>query len=428
MTTKDELLFLKSDQCGTLYYHNVYSFYDEPLIFSALNEFDQLFFCYSLGCDETHDRWIIVPTSQDKINQLEQKDIPIIKMMRSNAQSKVIHINIDLNSSAASESMEFFRKLDYLMPSDDVFIRENINYDGKRNFSHRLSIDKLSGAEIASETLNQVSERFVEFCRSYLNKHDILVQFFPKDAVPGSFVYRLKASSGDEEQFRSTGYELLSNISSSEIFTQSLQEQEVDLRVVRKLFDLIGTKNIKVQLVDVASTQTILNLEPEYIENMIPVIDDMLDTYLDSSMVPQADNLERVKLYLNLVNESRIVTPEKLGIALRQVSYYRDACSHLSLINDYLFLTPLGSKVAASEDMLEWIPILQRQFEESDCGNKWMLNQKVDSILDIDEDSAGKFLIDNCNGLSDKTSLRRARTLTSWVKNFKEIAEIALKQ
>lgn len=62
-------------------------------------------------------------------------------------------------------------------------------------------------------------------------------------------------------------------------------------------------------------------------------------------MVPQADSLERIRLYLNIVDRNRVVTAKELGVEPRQVSYYRDACKLLSLIHDYSSLTPLGMKL-----------------------------------------------------------------------------------
>ncbi|EJL6891553.1 hypothetical protein P0F40_002241 [Vibrio metschnikovii] len=422
MSAKDDLLFLTSSRCGSLYYHNVYSYYDEPLIFTALNEYDQLFFCYSLGCDEQHDRWIIVPASQEKVNRLEQKDIPIVHMIKPSVSAKVLLTKIGLDTNEVSEEFVVAKKLPYKMPQDNVFIRENINYDGRRKHSHRIRIAKKSNKDIISETLNQVSEVFGEFCRHYLKKHEISVSFYPRDAVEGSFVYRVKTATKDEIDFRTKGYELLSKVSSHEDFLSSLEAQEIDLRIVRKLFDLIGSNDIEIQLIDEDSTQTILGLEPNYVEELLPDINDKLGSYLDSTMVPQADSLERIRLYLNIVDRNRVVTAKELGVEPRQVSYYRDACKLLSLIHDYSSLTPLGMKVAVSQNDEEWVKIIQRQFEESDCGHIWMIKQDVSSILDIQENSAAEFLIENCNGLSDNTSRRRAQTLKSWVRKFKEFA------
>ncbi|MGP9801250.1 DUF6575 domain-containing protein [Rheinheimera sp. NSM] len=420
MSTRDELLFLESARYGVLYYHNVYSYYDEPIIFTALNEYDQLFFCYSLGNNETHDRWIIVPTSQDKVNKLEQKDLSITGMIKQVGKIKILLLEIDLNDFSIKESLINSKKFNFKMPNENVFIHENINYDGRRKHTHRIRIAKTSSSEIMSEVLNKVSEVFGEFCRHYLRKHDISVSLFPQDAVEGSFVYRVKTKAKDDHLFKTKGYELLSKVSINDSFTNALKQQEIDLRIVRKLFDLIGTNNIEIQLIDEDTTDTVLNLSPSYVREIIPEVDNLLGAYLDSSMVPQADNLSRIKKYLSLLADKHLVTAEELDVDPRQVDYYRDACKILSLIHDYSSLTPLGLKVAQSQSNHEWINIIQRQFEESDCGSLWMLNQKVDSLLEIDEGSAVQFLIENCNGLSISTSTRRAQTLKSWVKAFKQ--------
>lgn len=417
---KQDLFFLESSRHGSLYYHNVYSFYDEPIIFTALNEFDHLFFCYSLGCDESNDRWLVVPVSQDKVNKLEQKDLPIIKLLKPSARAKLTEIRVDLETFEVSESLVVAKDLPYKMPDDNVFIHENINYDERRNYSHRIRVSKVKNTDIISETLNRVSEVFVEFCRHYLKKHDIGVSLYPRDAVPGSFVYRMKAVTENQELLKTAGYKLLSNISSRDSFINSLEEREIDLRILRKLFDLIGTNKIEVQLIDEESTETVLSLTPKYITEMLPAVDDLLGSYLDSTMVPQADNLSRIKLYLSIIANNRIVNDVELGVKPRQVSYYRDACKTLSLIHDYSSLTPLGLKVAQSQSDEEWLSIIKRQFEESECGNLWMLDQGVNSITEIDENSAAQFLINNCNGLSENTSNRRAQTLKAWVKKLKD--------
>lgn len=421
MINREELFFLQSERCGRLSYHNVYSFYDEPIIFTALNEFEQLFFCYSLGCDETHERWIIVPMSQDKVNKLEQKSISIVKAIKQSAKSKVFVVKIGLENEQVSEELVLGSSLNYRLPSENFFITQNVNFDGRRKFSHRIRIAKKSKTDLISETLNQVSERFGEFCRHYLSRHDVGVKFFPQDAVPGSFVYRVKAKANDQEQFLGKGYELLTKISSKEAFITALNEHEIDLRIVRRLFDLISSNDIEIQLIDEESTDTILMLDPQYIESLIPIVEDMTGSYLDSTMVPQADNLGRIKKYLSIIDSKKTVTAIQLGVAQRQVSYYRDACKILNLIHDYSSLTPIGTKIATSNDEAEWVSLILRQFEESECGNLWMLNQKVSSLLVIDESTASEFLIKNCNGLSENTSRRRAQTLKSWVKKFKEI-------
>lgn len=423
MSNKEELHFISSDRCGSLYYYNVYSYYDEPIIFTAKNEFGQLFFCYRLGCENNFDNWIIAPTSQDRVNKLEQKEISILSMMKYSSSAKVILLKINLANYSIVEKLVPFKRLKYQMPSEDIFIRENINYDGTRKHSHKIRIARSSSSskDILSETLNEASAIFGEFCRGFLKKHDISVAFYPQDALNGSFVYRVKTVT-KQEVFYTEGYDLLSKLTLENSFESSIDNKEIDLRVLRKLFDVIVKNNLEIQLIDENSTNIILNLTDDYVEKVLPVVDDRLGTYLDSTMVPQADNLERIKSYLEIVNNQKIVTPDLLDVQERQVSYYRDACKLLSLIHDYASLTPLGVRVAQSSDYQDWGRILKRQFEESDCGNIWMQVCNVKTVADLDEESATDFLIEYCNGLSRNTSERRAQTLKAWVRKFKELS------
>lgn len=420
MTLKAELLFVNSQRYGALYYHNVYSFYDEPLIFTALNDFGQLFFCYSLGCDDLYDQWLITPISEQNANKLEQKSIPIVKAIQQKLKSKILLLKIDLESSELIEELKLARNLPYLLPAPTVYIRENINYDKTRKHSHRIRIAKKNSSPIVSELLNEVSEAFSVFCRNYLNKFDVLTKFYPYDALTGSFVYRVKADN--LEQLRTKGYEILSKVSNKQDFLEALDNKEIDLRLVKGLFEILLSNNLDIQLIDEESTQSVLNISADYVKDLIAEVDNRLGLYIDSSMVPQADNLETLKRYLILLNQDGFVTQESLGIDKRQVDYYRDASRLLSLIHDYSKLTPLGYRAITAEEDVEYVGIIKRQFEEMECGHIWMANQNVTSILDIDENSAEDFLVNNCNGLSESTSKRRAQTLKSWVKKFKQYA------
>ena len=93
-----KILFLETD-FGKLFYHNVYAFYGEPVVFTAFNEYRHFFFCYSLGLDDEqeNDLWLIMPISEEKKNRLEQKDIPVIKMMKGDdcEKIKLLKLNLD---------------------------------------------------------------------------------------------------------------------------------------------------------------------------------------------------------------------------------------------------------------------------------------------------------------------------------------------
>ena len=420
-----ENLFLESKRCGgALYYHNVYSFYDEPLIFTALNQFEQLFFCYALGCDDDNDRWIIVPVSPEVINELEQKDRSILSVLKPRKNHQVFLARISLADASVDEQLVNIDTLDVLMPRDDIFILENVNYDGKRRHSHRIRIASRKSKQLVSSVINDASRLFGEFFDRFLEKCGISVDSFPVDAVHGSFVFRVmvKPKSKKDVSFQVDGHNALMKLNKQEDFFSVMEDKEIDLRVVKRLFNLVQSKDLQIQLIDEVSTSKILDISPDYVSALMPELDSRLSTYLDSSMVPQADNFETLIKYLGIVASGEPVTEDNFGLVRRQHGYYYDACELLELVDEFSMVTPLGKHALEVKDTPEFFRIMARQFEKTECGYLWMSLEGVSSILEINEESAAEFLIKYCNGLSENTSRRRAQTLKVWVLKFKEHA------
>lgn len=420
MTKQADLLFMSCAAFGDLYYHNVYSFYGEPVIFTAQNSFSQLFFCYSLGCDGELERWLITPLSAERAIQLEQKDIPIIKAISASKQDYVLLISINIDNGEQSESWKKFSDLDFLMPESDVFISENVNWDGKRKHTHKIRISKEGESDIFASYIGNLTGAFTDFFRNFLDSHDIKSNFFPKDAVPGSFVFRVKTDN--VEQLRSEGYQLLEKFSNRKDFIGLLEQRKIDLRLLRRLFDIQLERKLNIELIDEESTESVFSLNLSQINEYLSEVDIRLSSYLNSTMVPQADSFESIRSYLQLLHDNGVVTESSFGKTERQVSYYRDACRLLSLIHDYNTLTPVGIKAINAEDEETFVQIIRTQFENTDCCSIWMVKQQVDSVIEIDENSAADFLIENCSGLSENTARRRSQTLVAWIKKFKEFA------
>jgi hypothetical protein len=417
---KKELKFMSCKTYGALSYHNVYSFYDEPIAFTAFNEYEQVFFCYSLGLDDEfeHDMWLISPISEKLINKLEQKDVPILSAIQQKSDSKTLLVKINIETGIREEVIKNVKSLPYLLPEADVFITENVNYDRQRRHTHRIRFSKKNNSQIVSGALDSASKAFNDFCKNFLRNFDISTNFYYKDAIEGSFVYRVKASDIDELQTK--GHEVLSQISDEKQFLDALDNRSIDLRIARNLFDVLLENDLNVQFYDEESTDLIFDLKHDYVLKLLAEVDKRIGKYLDSTMVPQADNLERIKKFLELTSNNIVVTSDSLDVAPRQVSYYRDACELLSLVHSYGKITPIGFKALTAENEEAFLNVIKRQFAETECGYIWMLDQEVDLITDIDENSAADFLISNCNGLSESTSRRRAQTLKSWVKKFKK--------
>lgn len=422
MTTKNELLFLKSERFGKLNYHNVYNFYDEPLFFTALNEFQQPFLCYSLGFIEDKDTWLIKPISSGDVLKLEQKQLSIYGALVSSASSKIVVTERCFETlNSVNENFKVASKLPYEMPIETRYIRESVNWDGKREYSHKVRFSRRNNLPITEEVLGKASQAFGSFIKNFLKQFDVRPKFLPIDAVPGSFIYRVKAEGADDLQTK--GYAAISQLSQIGSFKDVLDTKDIDLRTLRRLLDILAYEGVQVDFIDATSMENILSLNEDIAENYITEVDDRLGSYLDSTMVPQANDLNKLRKYLQLIEDYGHVTPANLGVDKRNVAYYRDACSELSLTHSYSKLTPIGTKALTAQTENEFMLIIQRQFEETECGSIWMHNQNVTSMLDIDEKSASEFLINSCKGLNEGTSKRRASTLKTWVKKFKEANE-----
>lgn len=417
-----KILFLETD-FGKLFYHNVYAFYGEPVVFTAFNEYRQFFFCYSLGLDDEqeNDLWLIMPISEDKKNRLEQKDIPVIAMMKGVECEHIKLIKLNLETGIKEERWISTRNYPYLMPSDNVYITENINWDDTRPYTHKIRID---AKNLTSNKLNEITLLFSNVVKSIFHRNNVKIDLFPQDAVQGSFIFRVKAKYeiNTTQEDKDNSYSDLSSFNDINRFEEILDNKSLDIKSTWKLLHLIKSYNGVIQFIDENTTKKLLDINSELAGNLLHLVDSKLDSYLDSTMVPQANDLDRIKKYLDILKSDNVVTEDRLGVSERQINYYRDACYLLGLINEkYNYLTPIGNRITEITDQNEYLKILKRQFENSECGYLWMKNQQVTTILDIDPDSAEQFLLDNASGLSNTTSRRRASTLKIWVTKFKTI-------
>ncbi|MEH8033024.1 DUF6575 domain-containing protein [Gallibacterium anatis] len=428
MITND-LIFVDNNKFGKLKYHNVYAYYDEPLMFSAKNQFGHIYFCYSLGCDNLYDRWLVIPTTSECINHFEQKDISIFSMIKNSLREKTTYL-LKFNLSNLEQSLDLLeeKNFNYKLPNENLYIHENINYDGTRNYTHRIRIAVKDKSHQTVSIINNISESFSLLLRNALKSmFDIKTNFLLRDAVPGSYVQRVKTELSSKkrkkEELLPLFHESLIKLSKKDDISKLLIENTLDLKITRELVDKLFHYKADIQIIDESTTKTVFDLKYDVAEQILPIINARLESYLDSSMVPQANNLDLIKNYVDALKRNGIVTINDLDglTTLRQVSYYKDACRILNLIKDG-YLTPQGQRVAELDERREWLAIIKTEFENSYCGYLWMRSQNVSSVTDInDETSAIQFLKEKATGLSENTSERRAKTLINWLREFKRL-------
>lgn len=413
-----DIEFLKTP-FGRLEIYNVYASYEEPTIFSATNEYGQLFFCYWIGVNTEEDRWIINPVSESLINKLEQKKTPISKLIKPKGYSKVFMFSEFMDSGETRfTELATTRRLPFTLPDDSVFISENINLDGSRKHTHRVRINKESQGLYLSNKLADIFGAFSDFYHALRQPLDVSSTLEAVDALRGSFNFRVKATNIDA--LRDKVYPAFRSASSSDGLNEIIANRKVDLLEVRKIFTLLSEHKTDVELIEESSTDVILKLTSQDVEGLMPILDEQLATYLNSTMVPQADHLDSIQHFLKLLGQNGYVTPESFGKTSRQVSYYRDAVTTLGFMHDYGKLTPKGIR-ASQLERNEFISLVKEQFEETECGYIWMSVADVDSCTDLNENAAADFLIEYCTGLSENTARRRGATLKRWIEEFKSL-------
>ncbi|MGX5913923.1 DUF6575 domain-containing protein [Aliidiomarina sp. Khilg15.8] len=404
---------------GKLSISNVYAYYDEPTLFTAKNEFGQLHFCYWIGVTAGIESWVINPVSEQLVNNLEQKKIPVAELIKPKGYKKIFIVSENIQTGEITEQeVMTSRNLPFTLPDSNIHIFENLNIDGSRKHTHRVRINKDGKSLYLSDKLADIFGAFSDFFHALREPLDVASNLQAIDAIPGSFNFRVKASNIDE--LRDKAYSTFESVSSVEGLRSLIAAGEVDLLQVRKIFSVLSQHKTDIELIEEASTETVLRLSAEDVESLIPTLDEKLSSYLNSTMVPQADHMDSIKRYIELVDTQGFVTPESFSKTKRQVSYYRDAVEILGLLHPYGKLTPRGIK-ALDLERAEFIKLVQEQFEETECGYIWMNSAGVTAATELDENSAGDFLIEYCRGLSEATAKRRGSTLKRWVEEFKAL-------
>lgn len=404
---------------GSLKINNVYAYYDEPTIFCAKNEFGQLYFCYWIKDDQEAEYWIINPVSVELVTKLEQKKLPLSKLIKPSGYEHIFMFRFPFDEGSLKKiDVPTHKKLPFTLPDSSVYIADNINIDGSRKHTHRVRISKENSHEFLPDKLAALFQAFSNYYNALRKSQNVSSSLATIDATSGSFNFRVKASNLSDLQEKV--YPTFRNASSLHGLQEIIATGQVDLVGMRKLFGLLKDNDTDIELIEESSTEIILKLRAEDVENLLPELDEKLTTYLDSTMVPQADHLDSIKHYIELIHQNGYVTADTFVKTPRQVSYYRDAVIILGLMHDYGKLTPIGLR-ALELERNDFVSLLQKQFEETECGFIWMNVSGVTSATDLDGNEAGDFLTEHCRGLSENTAQRRGATLKRWIEEFKEL-------
>jgi transposase len=240
--------------------------------------------------------------------------------------------------------------------------------------------------------------------------------FQPALSGVGSFKMQFKTAHNQELVLKASEiFEVLINSKGS---LDELKKFDIDLSTVESLLTNLSTYNLKFEL-RTNSGNILSSIDTTYLEDTARSLNEYTQGRVGSESIPQADEISRV---ITLVNKKYVGRPfnsttEKL--VERQISYYISAARMLGLTKLGGQLTPIGQKLAESENPKEEALILIDLFERSVCGWAWLKYSDVKSVFELSRDSAVSFLLEKSAGLSENTAKRRAVTLRKWLDVFK---------
>lgn len=134
---------------------------------------------------------------------------------------------------------------------------------------------------------------------------------------------------------------------------------------------------------------------------------------------PQADDINKVMIILNVADVNSLKDKEKLKISLsdisdRQIQYYLSACMYLGLVDENKMLTPMAVHIRGLNRSEQEIALAQSIVSNNIFGYIYFLEKRLgaklarEDIIDI--------LKHHISFESDEMYKRRSQTIIKWVK------------
>lgn len=200
------------------------------------------------------------------------------------------------------------------------------------------------------------------------------------------------------------------------------KERYLDPVKLREFVDIISSSSISVTLTP--KTFSLLEkpivLKGNNVKSIIKHLESSTALFIDSSLIPQANDLNKVIEVVQLRAKGELLNHENIdGLSsIRQVKYYTDAAYCLGLMKKNLTVTSSGNFLASRKDIDARYEVLADKFESSEFGWAWMKWSSVSTMQELEADTAEPFLNDCVPGLSSDTARRRSNTLKHWLNTL----------
>ena len=414
---------------GKLSFLEIYDDYDGPKFFSAINQFRQIFVVYWVehNKDERSFGWLYLPISEKKLNKLRRTQISSYDAF-SNPEQGIYFVQTFPDKNKDTAEYHNISEIDSkLIPPESIFIDPDdieIVNDKEANWVYQLIIKKAgSNVLLKSDTVSSVLERFRDIFESLMSNEGKTQQsIYPLNAVPGSFDIKLSASDNNLAIKALIAFESMT-ASDEKNIEQRLRQAKLDPFKLKALYEVIQLNNITIEVTPKTFTKVTksIKITKRDAEKRISNLEELTYTSIESIKIPQANDIEKVIQYVELKKDGKVITYDLIeGLtSQRQVAYYRVAAYSLGLLDRQGYLTSAGRFLLSKKSNESRYQVLVDRFESSDFGWGWMRWSNVNSLSELDPNTAAKFLIESVPMLSADTANRRAKTLIRWLEKLK---------
>lgn len=409
---------------GQLRIIEVLDWYDGPRLFIAQSGSGNRYIAFWADEIEEESLWLYASVSEGRIDNIISGKLDLRSIYTNPEDGTIFLIRLFKDKPSSVEAIcptEIDQELlppcdDFLVAEDRELFAENDIFDLAENNApliHEINISKpRSNAIVAFESLFSVAASWSRLIHCALNEPPILV-----GVSVGSLIAELQTESGDKLSNFFNKLQILIESPNPEQIEINLNHQEC--KPLELFLELIHKEKLTLSTrITSAPDSYSLVLSYSTVRDLRLALIDFNKQRVESSEVPQADDLDKLFRMLELINNGVADLGLLLGLAPRQVKYYQHAALILDLLNENYSITSRGKYLLTLPQVNDRYKVVMLLFESSPIGFAWLRYCKKQSVLDIDPDSAYAFLESRSSNLSMNTIGRRSRTLRSWAMTF----------
>lgn len=411
----------KNTCLGNLNIIEVYDYLDGPKFFCVRDEVGSFFTVYWCDLKDNNEGWLYLPLSEKRLEEIRRKEITINEAYLK-AEKGLYLVYTTIGSENDTADYYSIKNIDKsLIPPDGYYI-EWVEVIDSSEFSwdHELKIEKDSkNTTPSAESATNILSLWTDAVEAMMNTISKSQKLHFASASPGSLEVKI-GSSNSEVVIESLEllYEILVNYKSN--LEEKLYAAGLEPYMLKELFETIRKYKVKLKVTSriYSRLKEPIVLDYKLAEEWVKRLEPITSSVLGTDKIPQADEIDKIIDIVNYKMQGKEITSDLLQIAVRQVAYYEHAARTLGILNRDGNLTSAG-RFLASQDGEHKYTVLASRFESSDCGWAWITWSGVNSLLDLNEETAVEFLIKVVPGLSASTANRRAVTLRQWLKKLK---------